>query len=176
MTDPLASRPAIRLMVPRDLPAVCQLQQRCYQPTFHEPMQAFAAKLREAPDSCWVVCARSGDIQAYLVTLPVTPAHYPALHAEDWRAPTQPTGLYLHDLAVAPEQSGLGLGRHLFERALAHAQSAGLQQLSLVAVQGSVPYWRRLGFEDTPPDDTGDLRGKLASFGADARLMVRAAR
>jgi predicted N-acetyltransferase YhbS len=47
------------------------------------------------------------------------------------------------------------------------ATERGWRQLCLVAIQGSVPYWARYGFEEAPSPQP-DM---LASYGDDARLM-----
>jgi N-acetylglutamate synthase-like GNAT family acetyltransferase len=55
---------------------------------------------------------------------------------------------------------------------IAEAESAGFETLSLVAVNGSQPFWRRHGFEVV---EVPALVAKLASYDAAARLMVRRA-
>lgn len=161
----------IHPMTLADLDRVLAIQQRCYPMAYHEPRAAFENKLRHAPDSAWL--AQSGErALAYLVTLPVDEAHFPALHASDWHPPSMAKWLYLHDLAVDPEHRGSGAGQRLVEQAFAHSRQMGLQGLALVAVQGSQPYWTRQGFEVHEPDQPG-LSAKLTSFGAGALFMLR---
>lgn len=162
--------PDLRLMTPADLPGVAAVQQACYAPDFHEPVESFAAKLRRSPQTCWV--ALSQALTAYLVTLPVSEATFPALHATEWAPPEVPTMLYLHDLAVSPQGQGAHLGERLIGLAEKAARAMGLRTLALVAVQGSVPYWQRRGFVLTEPAHPA-LAAKLASFGGDARFMLR---
>lgn len=160
----------LRLMTPADLPGVAAVQQTCYAPDFHEPVEAFASKLRRSPQTCWVALGKA--LTAYLVTLPVCETTFPALHAADWTPPDVPTMLYLHDLAVAPRGQGMRLGERLVSLAEKAAQTMGLRTLALVAVQGSVPYWQRRGFQVACPTHPA-LAAKLASFGVDARFMLR---
>ncbi|OGA84730.1 MAG: hypothetical protein A2711_03140 [Burkholderiales bacterium RIFCSPHIGHO2_01_FULL_63_240] len=161
----------IRPMNLTDLGLVLAIQQRCYPPAYHEPLTAFENKLRQAPHSAWLATCAQGP-QAYLVTLPVDEAHFPALHADNWHPPTQAKWLYLHDLAVDPDHRGSGAGQRLVEQAFTHARLLGLEGLALVAVQGSQPYWARQGFQARDVAHAG-LREKLRSFGDEACFMVR---
>lgn len=158
-------------MTMADLGQVLAIQQRCYPPAYHEPLAAFENKLRQSPASAWLAVS-NGHILAYLVTLPVDEAHFPALHADGWAPPPRPKWLYLHDLAVDPDHRGSGAGQRLLERAFGHAHLSGLAGLALVAVQGSQPYWVRQGFEAREVAHAS-LRETLRSFGDDACFMVR---
>lgn len=154
-----------------DLGQVLAIQQRCYPPAYHEPLDAFENKLRRAPASAWLA-VEAELAQAYLVTLPVDEDHFPALHAANWAPPPQAKWLYLHDLAVNPDHRGSGAGQRLVEQAFEHARTSGLDGLALVAVQGSQPYWSKQGFRVWEVAHEG-LRTKLRSFGNDARFMLR---
>lgn len=153
-----------------DLVHVLDIQSRCYPPGYHEPLEAFENKVRQSPDSAWLATL-SGQVHAYLVTLPVDEAHFPALHASDWSAPAQAKWLYLHDLAVDPGHRGSGAAQRLVKQAFDHARGVGLSGLALVAVQGSEPYWIRHGFQARPVTHT-DLSESLRSFGPNATFMV----
>jgi len=158
-------------MTLNDLEQVLDLQRRCYPPQYHEPMSGFDNKLRRSPGSSWLAVS-SGQTVAYLVTLPVDEAHFPALHASDWQAPEQARWLYLHDLAVDPAHRGGGAGQRLIDQALAQARDLGLGGLALVAVQGSQPYWSRHGFRPQSVTHAGLLE-RLRGFGDGAQFMVR---
>jgi predicted N-acetyltransferase YhbS len=160
---------AIHPLRTADLDAVLCVQAQCYGPGFLEPIEAFASKLAASPHTSWVAWAE-GEPIAYLVCLPVEANKLPALHASDWQAPTTPTALYLHDMAVAPAGRALGLGRQLVATAKAEATRQGLNDMTLVAVQGSVPYWQRHGFM-VVSGAAPSVADKVASFGPDARLM-----
>lgn len=154
-----------------DLDRVLAIQQSCYPPAYHEPSAAFENKLRQSPQSAWLAVS-GGLIQAYLVTLPVDEAHFPALHTDNWGPPPRAKWLYLHDLAVEPGHRGGGAGQRLIEQAFGHARALNLEGLALVAVQGSQPYWARLGFQARAVGHAALLE-KLRSFGDDACFMVR---
>lgn len=158
-------------MVLADLSQVLSIQHRCYPHAYHEPLAAFENKLRSSAESAWL--AVSGEeVQAYLVSLPVDEAHFPALHATNWVPPKQAKWLYLHDLAVAPLHRGSGAGQRLIAQALSRSRALGLEGLALVAVQGSQPYWARQGFHEEAVGHAA-LREALRSFGDDAVFMMR---
>ncbi len=155
-----------------DLGELLALQSRCYGADYLESRTSFEAKLAatEGRATCWM--ARRGlEALAYAVALPVTEHTLPALNAPLCERVAQPELLYLHDIAVAPEARSLGLAGQLLTQLTERAQALGLKRLALIAVQGSVPYWSRQGFEPWPA--TGALAAKLASFGAEAQLMQR---
>lgn len=163
--------PHIRPMRMTDLTAIQKVQSQCYPTAYLESREAFATKLAGAPGSCWVAQDREASVQAYLVCLPVDAESFPALNAARWHPPKQANMLYLHDLAVSPSLRGSGTAKSLVEQARTQAQRMGLASLVLVAVQGSEPFWQRHGFAVQIPEHANVAR-KLASFGADARLMT----
>lgn len=154
-----------------DLSQVLAIQLRCYPPAYHEPAASFENKLRRSPESAWLAVS-GNQVQAYLVTLPVDEAHFPALHAANWAPPSRPKWLYLHDLAVDPDHRGSGSGQRLIAQALERAHAQGLEGLVLVAVQGSQPYWMRHGFQTREVEHIA-LLATLRSFGDDACFMAR---
>lgn len=157
-------------MTPEDLPHVLALQHVCYQPDFHEPLDAFESKLRAAPDTCWVISPEPACVLAYLVSLPVADEAYPVLHAPQWQPAAQPDELYLHDMAISPALRGRGASHQLLRQAIAQAHGLRLPRLSLIAVQNSARFWMRQGFTARQPASS-QVAHKLASFGADAMLM-----
>jgi GNAT superfamily N-acetyltransferase len=161
-----------RPMTAEDVSQVLALQHTCYQPEFHEPVQAFDSKLRSSPDTCWVISTRAASIAAYLVCLPVARANYPTLRAPSWQPVADADELYVHDMAISPDLRGQGAAHLLLQQATTHAALVGLSRLSLIAVQDSTTFWAHLGF--TPQTVTSlALQHKLASFGAEATLMTR---
>lgn len=159
----------IRPLRTADLDTVLSIQMQCYGPDYLESHEAFASKLAAAPDTSWLAWA-DGEPIAYLICLPVEDNKLPELHSSAWQPPKSPTGLYLHDMAVAPRGRDSGLGHQLVATAKAEARRQGLNEVSLIAVQGSVPYWRRHGFTVVSGIDRA-VTNKIASFGQDARLM-----
>lgn len=159
-----------RTMTHEDLPHVLALQHVCYQPDFHEPLDAFESKLRASPDTCWVISSEPARVQAYLVSLPVAGQAYPLLHARQWTLEAPADELYLHDMAISHELRGRGASHLLMQQAIMQAQRMNLRRLSLIAVQNSAAFWMRQGFVARQPTSS-QVAEKLASFGEDALLM-----
>lgn len=168
MSAPLLVRPA-RLA---DLPAILHIQARCYTAIVPESAASMGAKVAAAPDTCFVAC-RDEHIVAYLLALPWRFDNPPCLDATDCPLPGQPDTLYLHDLAVAPEARGSGAADTLVQAFLAALARLPLPRASLIAIQGSAPWWARHGFAPAPVDDA--LRTRLAGYGEDAAYLSRPA-
>ncbi len=154
-----------------DLPAVMRIQAQCYSAIVPESLQSMSAKQQAAPRTChgaW----QGGELLGYLLALPVRGLALPALDSPSCIIDPAADALYLHDLALAPAARGSGAGQALVARTLAVGAQLGLRRALLVAIQGSAPYWARQGFDGIDPA-TEALRAKLASYGADARLMQR---
>jgi N-acetylglutamate synthase-like GNAT family acetyltransferase len=78
---------------------------------------------------------------------------------------------YIHDLALLRHARSGGQGSAIVRWLIANARKAGFSSLSLVAVSGSGAFWERHGFRVVRDDE---LANALASYGTDARYMVRA--
>ena len=114
---------------------------------------------------------RPGELAAYLLGYPSRIGQITPLHG-DFKPAAQPDCLYLHDLAVSPHCQGQALGPRLVRHAWAQAERLwNLQASTLVAVQGSLPFWQRLGYAEATPDELA--RPYLASYGAGARYCQR---
>lgn len=158
-----------RPMTPADLPAVSRLAARIH-PDFPEADAVFADRLALAPGGCFMA-ARDGEDIGYLLSHPYRFGQVPALDTTLGALPDAPDTYYLHDLALLPAARGTGLGRAIVS-ALARGPAREFPTLSLVAVNGSVPFWQRLGFEVVA---LPALAAKLAGYEAGARYMVRGA-
>lgn len=155
-----------------DLDAVISLQSTCYSAQFHEPRQAFAAKLHASPACAWVLDGPNG-LLAYLVCLPIEGDQLPALHATECYPSPTPQWLYLHDLAIHPDARGQGLADLMLDQARALALREAWEALGLIAVQDSVNFWRRQGFETVAMPSRYIATDKLLSFGKEATFMLQ---
>lgn len=160
----------IHPLVPADLPELLRIQAACYGAGYLEGADRFAARLAVAPHSCWLARGADGFARAYLVACPTLRGAITPLNAV-FEPAAQPDTLYLHDLAVHPDAAGLGLGPRLVHTALAWAAEHHLSHSALVAVQGSLPFWGRLGYAAAPPAP-GAARA-LASYGPGALYLAR---
>ena len=93
-----------------------------------------------------------------------------ALHQELEELPEECDSLYLHDMAVAPEMRGRGVGELLLRRFEEAARARKLAGSHLVAIQGAETFWRRMGYREKPGVDME----KLAGYGTAAFLMAKA--
>ncbi len=162
----------LRPMQGADLPAVLALQARAYLPFFHEDEAVFRGKLAAFPDWCWVAHMADGELAAYLFTQPARLGRPPCLGDGRGSHKDGADTLHLHDMAVSPLARGAGLAARMTAHALDAAQKAELQHgrlrwASLIAVQGSVPYWARHGFVP------GQVAPDLSSYGPGAAYLVR---
>jgi ribosomal protein S18 acetylase RimI-like enzyme len=118
---------------------------------------------------------------AYLLEINERPAGYvlshpwrwgtlPALNTRLGALPEAPDTYYLHDLAVLPVARRVGAASYITSALAKHARAQGFPTMSLVAVNDSAGFWRRHEFEAA---DMPALAPKLASYAADAQLMVR---
>lgn len=152
-----------------------QIQAQCYVSAFHEPTASFSSKLMAAPNACWLALVNDLAV-GYLITLPIEAdgePHLPGLSDTSPRvAATHPNWLYIHDMAVMPDQRGMKLGSLLITQALAFAHQEGIQHMGLIAVQGSQSYWQSFGFQSDSMHNE-NLQSKLRTFGVDAVFMVR---
>ena len=105
-----------------------------------------------------------------MLSHPWTWGTLPPLNTLLKRLPPEPDTYYLHDLALLPAARGTGAAAMIVGDMLRHARGAGFASASLVAVNGSLPFWYKHGFREVPAPE---LVQKLASYGAAARLMVK---
>ena len=153
-----------------DLPAILRIQSRCYTAIVPESAESMGAKLAASPATCFVA-QRAGDVIAYLLALPWRFDHPPHLDAPDCVLPDAPDTLYLHDLAVDPAARGSGASQALVKAFLTALTESGIGRASLIAIQGSAPWWEGHGFRAALTTPTLDAR--LAGYGSDVRYMSR---
>ena len=152
-------------MTQADLKRVVDIAGVCY-PNHPEDMDIFVERLRLFPAGC-LVLAGEDAVEGYVLSYPWRADAAPPLNALILAVPPEPEAYYLHDLALMPAVRGQGHSR----AALAQLPAGDLP-ISLVSVNGTVPFWQRHGFVVRSTDD---LAHKLASYGADARFMMRPA-
>jgi GNAT superfamily N-acetyltransferase len=140
-------------------------------PGFPERDAVFAERLGLYPEGCCIALL-DGEIAGYAVAHPGLMFEPPALDTLLGPLPVGADCLYLHDIALLTDARGHGFGRILVADLAALAARSALPVLALTAVNGSVPYWRKLGFEIAGRGRAA-LDAKLRSYGADAAYMTR---
>lgn len=112
----------------------------------------------------------NGIPAGYCVTHPWQYMQPPSLDTLLGTLPPTADTYYIHDIALLPSARGCGAAVAAVEHIVDHARANGYPTCSLVAVNGSVPFWRRMGFNEV---NDCSLQARLASYGEDARYMVR---
>jgi len=88
-------------------------------------------------------------LAGYLLALPYPEGDAPALGRAE-REAHRSGNLHLHDMVIAPQVRGRGLGGRLLGHLAAVARAGGYERLSLVAVDGSETFWAARGFTAHP--------------------------
>ncbi|MGA0596565.1 GNAT family N-acetyltransferase [Enterovirga sp. CN4-39] len=138
-------------------------------PDYPEDFSVFAERLALFPQGCFALCD-AGRLIGYALSHPWLFGEPPRLNSLLGELPERPTTLHVHDVALLPEARGSGAGSAIVARIAACAASAGLPNLSLVAVDGALSFWERHGFR---VDDAAVPSADLSSYGEGARYMVR---
>lgn len=157
-----------RPMTAEDLDAVAAIAVIAF-PDHFEGRPLFENRLALHPQGCFVL-ANETRVGGYLIAYPWRRHSAPPLNTLIEALPDQPELIYLHDLALHPEARGGGYTRTIVERLADQSRAAGWPALALVAVNDAAAFWRRQGFE---AQEASDMAAKLASYGDDARYMVR---
>ncbi|MGP9812142.1 GNAT family N-acetyltransferase [Rhodopseudomonas sp. NSM] len=159
-----------RPMTAADLAAVNAVAAQVHV-AFPEDAAVFAERLALYPAGCFVLGGDGDGISGYVVSHPWRIAEPPALDTLLGSLPSPASTYYIHDVALLPHGRGHGAGAAVIALLLRQAVAAGLDSISLVAVNGSRRFWHRLNFHEM---ENPALAAKLASYGPDACYMVRA--
>ncbi|WP_151769936.1 GNAT family N-acetyltransferase [Streptomyces abyssomicinicus] len=156
----------IRLLREEDWEEVVTLEERAYAASgLSEGEAALRSRHGASPSTCFVL-EHAGGFGGYLLALPYPPLRCPDLGLAEEGA-GEGSNLHLHDLVIAEQTRGQGLGRRMQQRLEETGRAARYETLSLVSVQGSRELWSRLGYRGRP-----DV-GLPASYGADALYMAK---
>ena len=156
-------------MRPTDIDAVVEVARLSF-PDHFEDRACFQNRLALYPRGCFVLAEDEGAARGYLIAYPWKTESAPPLNTVIEGLPAQAEVLYLHDLALDPRARGGGRTGAVIERLAEQAAEDGWPALALVAVNAASGFWARHGFE---PRDPPGMARKLASYGEDARYMVR---
>ncbi len=151
-----------------NLEAVLAVQLACYGSVLVEREDCYAERLT-SPSACILGLFEAGVLQAYLAAYGSRRGRVTPLNGA-FIAAAPPDTLYLHDLAVRPDQVGRGLASRLLIALLGSEQAAELSRVALVAVQGAEHYWSRLGLQVEALAEPFE-REQLRSYGATAIYM-----
>lgn len=157
-----------RAMSGYDLEAVSAIAAKVH-PGFFEADAVLAEKHSLYRNGCYILEVAEKPA-GYVLSHPFTRGTLPALNTLIGALPEKPDTFYIHDLALLPLTRGVGAAGQIVAALTKHAEVMGFPSLSLVAVNGSLPFWEKQGFvaEDRP-----ELQEKLAAYEEAARYMVK---
>ena len=139
-------------------------------PDHFEGRPVFANRLELYPRGSFVLVAGDEPPLGYLVAYPMRREAAPPLNTLIDAIPDEADIVYLHDLALHPDVRGGGHTAAIVERLADQARADGWPALALVAVNDAAGFWNKRGFVAVSPPG---MAGKLASYGSDARYMIR---
>lgn len=154
-------------MVPADIAAVSALSDRIH-PDYPERPAVLAEKLHLFPAGCFALETAGGDVAGYCFSHPWSDMP-PALDCLLGQLPAEPAVYFIHDLTIDGSQRGHNLPRAVVTAVRGVAAALGIARLTLVAVNNSGGFWRRLGFRPTP--DTLLQAAARTKYGAAAIHM-----
>ncbi len=155
-------------MTESDLPTV-ECVGDVVHPAYLEDASICAERLQLYPAGCFVL-EDGQDIQGYVVSHPWLFGQPPRLNTLLERLPAGANTLYIHDVALMRNLRGAGFGTEAVSHLVHQARGAGLPSVSLVAIDGSLSFWRNNGFEIVECDA---VRARLLSYGESSTFMVQ---
>lgn len=155
-----------------DLADVCRIAAICH-PDFPEDDAVLAEKYTLSPDTCFILDRENKSV-GYILAHPFKIGAIPPLNCLLGSLPRQSDTLYIHDLALLQQARSGGFGKKAVEIMCECAKRENFDTLSLVAVNGSLPFWQRNGFH--PIEVSPQLKQKLLTYDEDARYMIHEGR
>jgi ribosomal protein S18 acetylase RimI-like enzyme len=138
-------------------------------PDFYEAPEVLAERQQLYRNGCYLL--ELGDRPAgYVLSHPWRYGTLPPLNAPLGHLPAPADTYYIHDLALLPVTRRVGAASSIVAALTKHAEAEGYPTMSLVAVNGSMPFWERHGFAVA---DLPELYAKLLTYDAAARYMVK---
>ena len=138
-------------------------------PDFYEALEVLAERQQLYRNGCYLL--ELGDKPAgYVLSHPWRHGSLPVLNTPLGQLPADADTYYIHDLALLPVTRRVGAASTIVAALTKHAEAEGYPTMSLVAVNGSMPFWERHGFAVA---DLPELYGKLLTYDDAARDMVK---
>lgn len=136
-------------------------------PQHPEGHAVFAERLRLHPPGCMLLEQEDGA-SGYAISHPWYRLHPPKLDQCLGGLPDCPDSYLIHDLALLPSCRFGGHGRRAVTLLQQQAVAAGLPEMSLVSLAGSVRFWTTMGFRAAQLPVAG-----LEAYGPGAAFMVK---
>ena len=152
-----------------DLPAVMRIAAQVH-PDYPEDEAIFVERQQLYAPGCWVR-QQADELCGYLVSHPSRLGMPPALNSLLHALPSPASSYYLHDIALLPAARGANAAGEILAKLCTQAVHEGLDNLSLIAVHQSSPFWQKQQFQPANHLVPAD---KLHSYDTAACYMVRA--
>ena len=165
------TRASWRQMCGKDIEGVIAVAEQAF-PNHPEDAAVFKERLELFPAGCFVLADPSGGILGYCISYPWELGSIPALNSSLGTIPKNAATLFLHDLALHRAARGLGHTKEILNQLDENVAQQDKGTIALVSVNSSVPFWESNGFV---VQENSELAEKLASYGEDARYMVKMA-
>ena len=143
-----SENPHWRPMTAADLAAVAALSSRVH-PNFPERPEVLAEKFRLFPQGCFALSA-GGTLAGYCFSHPwIKDAPPPALDHLLGEMPPKADSYFIHDLTLDASIRRRNLAARLVPALMQAARDTKIAHMTLVAVNGTSPFWSRMGFART---------------------------
>jgi GNAT superfamily N-acetyltransferase len=158
-----------RAMLAPDLAAVCDLSTSAH-PNYPERPEVLAEKFQLFPQGCFTL-TEGYDVRGYCFSHPWRKGQPPSLDSFLNELPKDADSYFIHDLTLDASMRRKNLAAALVPDLVRTAQDTRLSRMTLVAVNGSSPFWSRFGFRPTPDASIQDAA--RAKYDAGAIHMQR---
>ena len=151
---------------PQQWQAIYQLQTQAYQTLEPESIAVLQSKWLHSPQCCFASYQQQqlcGYLLAHYWSEEKAPALYESLPLNETEHAQQ---VFLHELAVSPQQSGQGVGAKLVEHFCQTMREQGVTRVILVALKDAVAFWQKQGF-----NELRSYRGDV--YGDGAKVMLK---
>ena len=130
-----------------DWPLIAQIQDACYPAEAREQVETLQCHWQVAPQFCFVA-ETGGKVIAYFFAHPWPKRVPPPIDTHYSEIPKNADSMFIHDLALLPEARGTGLATLLVKHLFEVSSLAGFSHHSLISVQGTLHFWKKLGFSE----------------------------
>ncbi len=165
-----AETPQWRAMEEADIAGIGRLSARIHV-HYPEREAVLAEKFRLFPQGCFVLEGPGSRLCGYCFSHPWSAEAPPSLDAFLEALPAEPAVYFIHDLTLDETAQGRHRGAAIVPDLVRCARALSLARLMLVAVNGSEPFWTRMGFRRTA--DPALQEAARAKYDASAVHMER---
>ncbi|MCP4178906.1 MAG: GNAT family N-acetyltransferase [bacterium] len=139
----------ISKMEEKDLNSVIEIQKELFTSDLHEDISTLRKRFELFPEGCWVAKMKD-KIIGYLVFHPWMKSCPPMLGTCIEDLPEAPDCLYAHEIGVLTRIARRNLASEFFKKFIEFGIQQGYTVMSAVSVMGTLNYWKRYGFIETP--------------------------